>query len=395
MLSRRRVLQGLAATGFIGSEALRGVALAAAPTDARFILIIQRGAADGLHALPPHGDPQYRVQRGRLMIPPPGTEGGALKLDGLFGLHPHLGPLHAMWAAGELVPIPAVCTRYRDRSHFDGQNALENGSGEPFGTSTGFLNRALLHMTAPGERRGLTVGLSAPLVLQGDAPVQTWAPSTLPPVDDDFLRRLALTYKDDPVLSEALGIARMPQPVMGLTDREKAKIQQGKELALAAKPVGQLMKAKDGPRIAVLEIGGWDTHRGQAFALGQRFTALARGIAALKDNLGAAWKDTVVMTLSEFGRTVAVNGSGGTDHGTGGTIFLAGGAVRGGRIIGEWPGLRPQDLFENRDLYPVNSAEAVLKAVLIQHLGLGEGIVSRDVLPGTDAIAMTEGLFRA
>ncbi|GGY55685.1 DUF1501 domain-containing protein [Parvularcula lutaonensis] len=392
MIDRRLFLQS---AGAVSVLAMGGVTLAKAPTDKRFVLIIQRGAQDGLHALPPYGDPAYYAVRPRVGLPKPGQENGVVKLDGLFGLHPELAPLRQLYASGELIALPAVATRYRKRSHFDGQNLLENGSGEPFGTTSGFLNRALLGLGDAKDRLGLTVGMSAPLILQGKAQVQSWAPSVLPKASDDFLARLAFAYSGDEVLSDTLAAAMMPAAEMDVSNKDAMRINKGKDLSLAAANVGAMLAMADGPRVAVLESTGWDHHDGLLYRSRNLFKDLARTITTLKDSMGPAWEDTVVMTVSEFGRTVRENGSAGSDHGTAGTSFLAGGAVRGGRIVGDWPGLRSQDMYQGRDLFPANSTEGLFKAVLIDHLGISEGYVEREVLPGTGSARKTEGLFRA
>ncbi|WP_173198909.1 DUF1501 domain-containing protein [Parvularcula mediterranea] len=392
MLNRRRFLSGTAAASV---ALLPGAAVARAETDRRLVFIIQRGAQDGLHALPPYAERSYYDGRPKIGVPPPGTEGGALKLDGLFGLHPSLTGLHRLYEEGELVVAPAVATRYRSRSHFDGQNLLENGSGEPFGASSGFLNRALASLGSAGDRTAVNVGLAAPLMLQGPAKTRTFAPSETAPLSSDFVSRLQTAYSGDPVLAEAFESAIQDSRMVSLDPQEARSINRGRNMAHTAHIIGTLLRSKEGPRVAVLESNGWDTHDGINFRSRKLFSDLDSSILALKKALGPSWKKTVVVTISEFGRTARENGSKGTDHGTGGTSFLAGGAVRGGRIIGDWPGTRDSDLLRNRDLYPANPTEGLLKGLLHDHLGVTEAALESRVFPGSRSLQPVQGLLRS
>lgn len=367
------------------------LAFAAAPGENRVVFVILRGGLDGLHAVPPYGDREYRRLRPTLAVPGPGRAGGALDLDGSFGLHPALAPLHGLYAAGDLLVVPAATTRYRERSHFDGQNMLENGSGAPFGARDGWLNRAIAELNAGDRRLGLALGPAIPLLLQGDAPVATWADSPLPRADEDFLDRLAFAYRDHPLFVRALADAR---DSMAMAPPEKLDRSRGKAFETAAKAAARLLSQDEGPRIAVMESGGWDTHFGQERRLAQLFGQLSDGVVALRDGLGAHWRDTVVVVVSEFGRTAAENGSRGTDHGVGGVAFLAGGAVRGGRVAGRWPGLAASALYEGRDLRPTTDYESLFKAVLIARLGMSPAVVEDRIFPGSFASAPAQGLFR-
>ncbi len=398
MLSRRELLT--VGTGLIASASLAGipVALARAPTERRFVLVILRGALDGLAAVPPYADADYRSLRGPLALPDPGAVDGALDLDGRFGLHPALQPLHALYRAGEMTVIHAVATPYRSRSHFDGQDLLETGGETPHVASDGWLNRALGLMSpvAAHTRLGLAVGQTVPLVLRGNTPVASWAPSNMPAVDSDFLDRLAALYAGDRVLGPALTEGLRAQaladevlndgrPTGGRMNGDKM-YGRGARPILALRPaataVGKLLAAADGPRIAVLEMLGWDTHAGQGATTGRLagvMKGLAEGLEGLKESLGPAWKHTAVAVVTEFGRTVAVNGTNGTDHGTGTVAFLLGGAVEGRRVLGRWPGL--SRLYENRDLMPTTDMRSVMKGLLIDHLQLPRDAVERVVFP--------------
>lgn len=405
MMRRRSLLKhagaaaglSLASVGLTTRLALGATAAQGTRTDKRFVLVFLRGGLDGLHAVIPHGDGHYRDLRPTLALPDPGEAGGVLDLDGQFGLHPALAPLHTLYRSDELLVVPAAATVYRDRSHFDGQNLLENGSGTPFGARDGWLNRAAgILATEAGPQAphlGLALGPSVPLILRGDAAVQTWSNSQLPALSDDFLGRLARVYASDPAfaatLEQALGA---PAPDLG-DQAGRRRAFGGDDLDLTARAAADLLARPDGPRIAVIESQGWDTHFDQGRRLNLLLADLAGAVATLKQGLEDAWQDTSVLIVSEFGRTAAENGSRGTDHGTGGVALLAGGAVRGGRVVGDWPGLRDRDLHEGRDLQAVNGYEAIFTATLVDHLGLAPDTVESTVLPASRADRRMTGLY--
>ena len=414
MLTRREMFAlsaGLAVSTTLGGIP---VALARVPTERRFVVVILRGALDGLAAVPPYADPDYRELRGALALPDPGAADGVLALDRRFGLHPALQPLHALYQAGEMAVVHAVATPYRSRSHFDGQDLLENGSDTPHGLADGWLNRALGLLQggprgggAHGPRLGLAVGQSIPLMLRGRTPVASWAPHDMPDADPDFLDRLAQLYAHDaafgPALTEGLKAQAMADGVLGAGGAMNgAKVYGGARPIVALRPaataVGKLLAAPDGPRVAVLEMLGWDTHAAQGALTGRLagvMKGLGEGADALKAGLGPAWKDTAVAVVTEFGRTVAVNGTHGTDHGTGTVAFLLGGRIAGGRVITEWPGLARARLFEGRDLAPTTDLRAVLKALLVEHLELPEDGVERVVFPDSRRVAALKDCFKA
>ncbi len=402
MLTRRNALEGMGA-GILATQigGLR-VALAGAATDRRLVVVILRGGLDGLAAVPAYADPDYRAQRGPLAVAEPGTGEGALDLDGRFGLHPALGPLHEMYRAGELVVFHAVATPYRERSHFDGQDLLENGTNAPRAARDGWLNRTL-GLLGPSKRRlGLSVGQGVPLILRGDVPVGSWAPPLFPELDDDFLGRLARLYRRDPVLGPALmqGIEaqEIADEVLGSGGpMRRGRLRGAGALQAVARPVGKLLRDERGPRVAVLEAGGWDTHAGQGVLGGRlaaRLRGLGQGLEALGQALGPAWRRTAIVVMTEFGRTVAVNGTGGTDHGTAGAAFLLGGAVEGGRVVTRWPGLATANLYEGRDLAPTLDLRSVLKGVLADHLSLPRDAIERVVFPESAAAPALDGLIR-
>lgn len=397
-MDRRRFLQTSGGVAF-GTLLTQPMAFAAAPTEQRLVLVILRGGLDGLHALPPFADPDYQRLRPTLALRPPGEEGGAIALGAEpFGLNPALQALVPLYASGELLFVPAAATRYAERSHFDGQNMLENGSGRPFGAADGWLNRALMALHGDDRQLGLALGPTVPLILQGDRRVQTWAPTHLPPVDDDFLMRLGMTYAGDRAFEQALQDARGSlKPVLDPMAMDvRGGTQGGRKggFLLSASACADLLSRADGPRVAVLESQGWDTHFDQPRRLQLLLTELAQGVLALKQGLGHAWSRTAVLVVSEFGRTASENASRGTDHGTGGLAMLAGGGVAGGRVAGTWPGLDPSALIEARDVRTANPYESVFKALLIEHLGLPPGLVEDRVLPDSRALRPMEGLFR-
>lgn len=388
--SRRRFLLAAGAAcaaGLAGSLPMRA-AFGSLPGDRRLVVAILRGGLDGLSALPPLGDPDYARQRGDLAL-----EAGrdALPLDGFFGLHRALGTMGELWQAGELLGVQAVASPYRERSHFDAQDLLENGSTAPRGRSDGWLGRAL--NAAGGAMGGLAVGQNLPLVLQGAAQATTWSPSELPAASASFLARVADLYAGDPLLGPALlqglkanSLAEEAMQGGGAPRRAEAAMAEG---------AGRLLAAPNGPRVCVLEIGGWDTHSRQGTGGGRLALALGgldAGLAALKQGLGPLWTETVVVMVTEFGRTVAANGSGGTDHGTASCAFLAGGRVAGGRVLADWPGLAPAALHEGRDLAPTLDLRALLKGVLASQLGLGRATLDRDVFPDSSGVAPLDGL---
>ncbi|NKB47790.1 MAG: DUF1501 domain-containing protein [Alphaproteobacteria bacterium] len=396
MVTRRKILQTAGSAALLGSLAPARVAFGAAPTENRLAVVILRGGLDGLHAVPPYGDPNYRALRPTIAVPPPGQEGGALDLNGAFGLHPALAPLQQLYAQKQLLIVQAATTGYAQRSHFDGQNVLENGTNIPYGANDGWLNRALVTLNDGDRRLGLSVGHTVPLLMRGAARVQTWAPTNLPQADDDFLTRLAYVYEEDIMLSDALREARQSQDIAsGMMARGTAKGGRRGQYKQLSQAAGRLLAAPDGPRIAVFEAGGWDTHFGQINRLRQQLGELSSGLMTFKESLGPVWDQTTVIVLSEFGRTAAENGSRGTDHGVGGIALMLGGAVAGGRFVGDWPGLSQSALYEGRDVRPTTDYRSLLKTMLRDRMGLDEAFLEDKVFPGSRAAPATNGLFRS
>ena len=375
-----------------------GLSLAAAGSDNRLVVVILRGGMDGLAAVPPVGDPDYQRQRQGLAID------GALPLQGPFALHPALPRLHGMYGAGELAVVHAVATPYRGRSHFDGQDLLESGA---VAARDGWLNRALAATVGAGvgggEPGGIALAQAMPLILRGDAAVTSWAPTVLPAGDDDTVNRILDLYRDDavlgPALSQALATRDMAAGALDAKDMRRMSGPRGggnrRRFVTLAKAAGRFLA--DDMGVAVLDYGGWDTHAGQGAAEGDLARTLAgldEGLGALADGLGPMWRRTAVVVITEFGRTVAINGTGGTDHGTASAALLLGGAVSGGRVIADWPGLKREALYDFRDLMPTTDLRAVLKGVLRDHLAVDDGALAR-VFPDSDGVAAMDGLVRA
>jgi uncharacterized protein (DUF1501 family) len=389
-LSRRGFVLGLAAAASAPGARL---ALADAPGEARLVVVLLRGALDGLAAAPPYGDPAYAALRGEFAGPLPGQEGGMLDLGGFYGLHPELRALHAMFRAGEATVVHAVAGHWRTRSHFDAQDMLENGFDAR--TETGWLNRALsaLPQRPPGQPAlGLALGLDMPLLMRGPAAVGAYAPPNPGTPSPDLMARFAALYATDAQaaapFAEGLRARGFTSGELG----EEALTGRGGFPALAG-VAGRLLAAPAGPRVAALEIGGWDTHAFQPQRLPPVLRQLDNGLGLLRATLGPAWRRTAVLVATEFGRTAAINGSQGTDHGTGGAAFLLGGAVAGGRVLADWPGIAPGQLFERRDLAATRDLRALAKALLRQHLGLPEAAVLA-AFPGSEAVAPEAGLLR-
>ena len=389
--ARRRLLQSALGAAALAPFATLSLAapLNAATTERRFVFVILRGGLDALSAVPAIGDPAFAAARGAL-APAPGS---ALPLDGLFALHPNLAQLHAIYGRGELAVVHAVGLPYRQRSHFDAQQVLESGSARPYELTTGWLGRA----QSRSASASLALATAVPLVLRGPGHVDTWAPSVLPEPGADLVARLARIYADDPLLAVALERARvlhldgaLPGAAMGDGGMADGGAGYGSFVVLA-KRAAEFLVRPGGPQVAVLELGGWDTHANQTNPngpLARNLLQLDAGLAALREGLLAdgVWGRTVVVVATEFGREVAINGTLGTDHGSGGAAFVLGGPVHGGRVVADWPGLASRDRYEGRDLKTTTDLRAVLKGVLGEHLQIPLQRLSGEIFPGSEAV---------
>ncbi|MEI9409143.1 DUF1501 domain-containing protein [Mesorhizobium salmacidum] len=373
-------------------------ARAADNRDPRLIVIVLRGALDGLSAVGPVGDPDYAGLHGDIALSLSGPH-AALPLDAFFGVNPAMPVFARLFKASQAAVVHAAATGYRERSHFDGQDVLESGFAGPGHVATGWLNRALESLPA-GDRvatlGGLAVGPSTPLVIRGAAPVLGWAPQSLPaPAGDLATRVLDLYQHRDPVLAVALRKG-LDADRMAIDDQIGAKpmkprggLDSAAGMRQAAQGAARLIAADDGPRVAALAFDGWDTHVNEGGATGRLATLLGGLDGAFEEfekGLGERWKDTAIVAITEFGRTARINGTVGTDHGTGTVVLLAGGAIKGGRVIADWPGLKPAQLYQQRDLAPTSDVRAVLKGLLADQFGLSAAVLGEKVFPDSGAV---------
>lgn len=405
--SRRALL--LSGGALFASAYLPKFARAADGRDPRLIVIILRGAMDGLSAVAPVGDPDYADLHGDLALAASGTNAG-LALDNFFVLNPAMTTFARLYKYGQAAVIHASATGYRERSHFDGQDVLESGFGGPGNVSSGWLNRAISALPQ-GERvgsqlvkvSGLAVGPTAPLVMRGAAPTLGWAPQFMPVAADDLASRVLDLYRhSDPALADALmrGLDTEKQAARNGMGGDAAKSKGGMDnpagMRQAASGAARLMAADDGPRLAALAFEGWDTHQNEGGATGRLFQLLGGLDGAFEEfenGLGDKWKDTAILVMTEFGRTAQINGTIGTDHGTGTVAFLVGGAIKGGRVIADWPGLKSSQLYESRDLMPTTDLRSALKGVLRDQFGLSAAILSDKIFPDSEAVKPMQGLI--
>lgn len=412
VLSSRRSFMTLAAGLGVGVSFLGRQAFAASEGDLarrKMVVVICRGGMDGLSVSPPVGDAAYAELRGAIALRPDQT----LKLDGTFGLHPGLPSVHRLIMKGQARIAPAIASPDRARSHFEAQDVLETGAAQVYGAQTGWLNRTLEALAPARKVEGLSVGTTAPLILRGKVQAASWSPgrgidetARLPTLLQDL-------YRNDPLLgpafargleTETMAQAAMTAMAPSAAETEMAAVapsetarngqgQQGREATrkLGATLAG-FMNQADGPQIAALSLDGFDTHAGQPGQIATRLSYLDAVLDGLSTGLGAAWKDTVVLVVTEFGRTARVNGTNGTDHGTGSTALVLGGALKPGGIIGDWPGLSAAALYENRDLRPSLDMRGLFKGVLADHMGVDTILLESKIFPGSADVPAIRGL---
>jgi uncharacterized protein (DUF1501 family) len=376
--------------------------------DPRMLTIILRGALDGLAAVAPVGDPEWVKLRGERALLLDGKT-PALPLDSFFALNPAMPNLHRLYKAGEAAVVHATATPYRERSHFDGQDVLESGLPTPGRADSGWLNRALGGLEAEArvrrEGRAFAVGPVTPLVVRGPTPVMSWTPTRIQPASEDTMARLIDLYRHtDADLARAIegrrDLAAIAQgdsmaPTEGRTTPQGFPAQVRGFFAEAAGTAAKFLARADGPRIGALAFNGWDTHIDEGADSGRLATllgALDGALAAVEKSMGAAWRETIVTVVTEFGRTARINGTNGTDHGTGTIALLAGGALKGGRVIADWPGLKNADLYEGRDLAATTDLRAVLKGLLKDHLRVTDQALAGNVFPGSADVKAMAGL---
>ena len=372
-MNRRQFLQHLSlaagaslilpVTGFAKLKLLN------ANTDRRFIFIIQRGAADGLNTVIPYADPYYAKLRGALAI----DSAQAFKLDGMFALHPSLAETAKLYSAGQALMVHAVASPYRERSHFDAQNVLETGGASPYQLKDGWMNR-LLTLLPSTQNQAIAFASTVPMALRGKIEVASYAPSALPQASDDLLMRVSQLYANDAQLNPIWAAAMDARNMSDDTSNKQDPASFGK---LAA----SFLARTDGPRIAMIETGGWDTHTAQDSRLARQLKSLDTLIGALHTGIGGAWAKTTIIVATEFGRTAAANGTGGTDHGTGSAAMILGGDIKGGRVIADWPGLNASNLYEDRDLKPTLNLDTLIAAITSASFNLAPEQVSNTLFP--------------
>ncbi|MBV7259606.1 DUF1501 domain-containing protein [Erythrobacter crassostreae] len=367
VIDRRTLLsRGMTGSLVIGAGGLSAPRLAFGQETGskKLLFVILRGAADGLSMLAPVGDPDFARLRRRSLR----EYENARKADSFFAIHPTLENIGQAYSEGEALFVHAAATAYRERSHFDGQNVLETGGSSPFSRRDGWLNRlaSLIAAKAGRQPKALAVALTMPLALRGDAPASNYAPTRGRSASADFMDRVGKLYENDPQLGNLLSQALETREMAGDTEmRNLRDYQKTGELAAS------LMRSEDGAQIGMVELNGWDSHVNQIGVFRRQAGQLDALIGAYRSAMGSEWSNTMVLVATEFGRTVRINGTNGTDHGTGSAAIVLGGGVRGKRVIADWPGLADNQLFENRDLRPTTSLQSVFAGSVSEHLGFG------------------------
>lgn len=380
-MNRRDFLRFAAASGALFT--LPSISFAAANTDRRFIFIIQRGAADGLNTVIPYADPAYAKLRGELAIP----LAESTKLDGTFALHASLAETAKLYSAGQALFVHAVASPYRDRSHFDAQNVLETGGNTAYQLKDGWMNR-LLAQLPKAQHEAIAFAATIPMALRGNMAVSSYAASRLPEASDDLMLRVSQLYAEDAQLSS---IWQAALDANNMTDSAST----GQDPTSLGKLAASFLVQANGPRIAMIETGGWDTHSAQAARLSRQLKSLDQLIAALKNGLGDTWQKTTIVVATEFGRTAAANGTGGTDHGTASAAMILGGDVKGGRVIADWPGLSASNLYENRDLKPTTNLNTLFASVAGASFGLDSTLLAQKLFTGSAQGKIQDGLIKS
>ena len=389
-LSRRHLLQ--ICGGAVFASTIPMAARVAGSRDPRFITIVLRGALDGLTAAPPTGDPDFTAIRGNLTA----RIGAPRQLTNDFSLHPAMPNLARQFHANQALIIHAAASPYRDRSHFDGQDVLESGQPGPGHKDSGWLNRLTLIQSGKEKvsgYKGLAVGAMPPLIMRGPAECLAWVPGIDTGSDEDLPARLMVLYKEtDPALAATFVASLKSRTLVGEATRPGPQSHSG-AMSGVGMGMARLMARHDGPRIAALAIDGWDTHSDEVSVLNSKLAALDILLATLETTLGPVWNDTAILVITEFGRTAVVNGTNGTDHGTGTVAFLAGGAVKGGRVIADWPGLKTAQLYQARDLAPTTDIRAVAKGVMQGLFDTPVSAMNQDIFPDSAGVAPMRDLI--
>lgn len=389
--SRRSLLGSALAAGcgvtFLG---MAGGASAQSFANRKLVVIVQRGACDGLSLAPPYGDPDYHALRGEIAIP----NDKVLTLDSTFGLHPKLVKLHGLMKAGHARIAPAVAIPQRIRSHFEAQDLLETGGAQLYAASTGWLNRALQAAQPTRKIEALSIGPQEPLILRGPVQAQSWSPGgRMNTQTNRVANALMDLYAHDGLLGPALATGLQTEAQADAINGGKAI--NGGDVQAFASTAAKFLVAPGGPSVAVLSLDGFDTHANQGNdngQLAQRFVLVDNVIAGLQSGLGDRWSDTAIVMATEFGRTARINGTRGTDHGTASCLVLAGGALKPGGIVGDWPTLQQAKLFENRDLAPTLDVRSVFKGLLADHMGIDRRALDNTVFPNSAEARPVAGL---
>jgi uncharacterized protein (DUF1501 family) len=387
-MDRREFLKTMCSGG-IATFGFPVVSFARVRQSGRLVFVLLRGGFDGLAAVVPYGDPAYEGLRGPLAF----QDGDLGPLTPVFGMAPGLAPLREFWDRGELVALHAIAIPYRTRSHFDGQAILETGLDRPVGASDGWLNRLLQIM--PGERSGIAIASGMPRSMAGPHEVQTWSPTQLGAVSDEYLDRLAVLYRADGTLHNRFEAALQQQDLVGEEEMAGAGARRGGVTPLL-RSAARILRQGTGPNVAAVEFSGWDTHANQGLAggpLDRLLGQLAEGLVAFRAEMQDAWADTTVVVMTEFGRTARPNGSRGTDHGTAGAGFLIGPKVARSAVLADWPGLGDAALYEGRDLRPTLDTRAVLKAAVAGTFDL-TGAQADRIFPGSAGVRGRYDLMR-
>lgn len=388
-INRRDFLKSSAIIGSVPllyPSFVHGMNLAKPQTDRRLVVIILRGGMDSLSAVIPYADQEYYKVRRNLAV----DSDKVLRLDNYFSLHPSLDVFHNLYRNRELSVIHSTALPYRNRSHFDLQNVLELGSTRPNSLRDGWLNRLIGEIDSSNSNLGLSLGQIVPLIMRGDNKVSSWAPSALPKMNRDLTSLVKKIYGNDQLFrdnfAEAIKVKNKAGSMISSKREEKmtARSRSPQSIIVMSRMAGKWLSEQDGPRIATLEMDGWDTHAAQGSIdgkLSNNFKTLTKAINALKESLGSTWNKTTIVTMTEFGRTVAMNGTNGTDHGTASCMFVLGGAVNGGKILSDWPGLEKSRLYEGRDLMPTTDSRSVLKGILRDLYGINNRILDNNIFP--------------
>jgi uncharacterized protein (DUF1501 family) len=380
----------------------------------RLVVVFLRGAVDGLSVVAPHADPAYQQARPSIALGRPGTEGGALDLGGSWGLHPALAPLLPLWQSQRLAFVHAAGSPDATRSHFDAQDFMESGTPGHKSTADGWMNRLLGVLPAPpgdvsSPTRAVSVGAVLPRIYAGPlavANIASGAAATRPLALDRprVAQAFDALYQGDDALSRTYQEAQLARrevmaSIAPSMEAEMLAANNGAPLPDGfpgdAARLATLMRNDPRVQLAFMAVGGWDTHANQGAATGQlanRLAPLGQGLATLAQRLGPALDQTVIVVMSEFGRTVRQNGNGGTDHGHGNVLWLLGGPVAGGKVHGDWPGLDDGALYEGRDLAITTDFRQVLAGIAEKHLRLPDARLAQ-VFPGWSGASA--GVLRA